>query len=92
MSLDLSVYRMFSLQNVLRFVSIPNVFSKGGNSLHSNPGPIHALVCIATLLRCCLLEVKEQILLVNVVVYQQNITYQIRVLIMQTYHTEIRFN
>ena len=67
---------------------MPTVFSKTDNSRHSNPGPIHALVCMVTLLRCCLLEIKEQTLLLDVVVCQRNKKYQTRVLIMQTYHTE----
>ena len=36
---------------------------RGDSSLHSNPGPIHGLFCIATLFRCCLLEIKDWTLL-----------------------------
>ena len=41
---------------------------QGDNFLNSNPGPIYALACIATLFRCFLLEIKEQIMFLEVFV------------------------
>ena len=60
--------------------------------MHSNPGPIHALVCMGTLR--FKVGNEEQILFLDDVVFQRNKCekYQIGVLIMQTYLTEIHVN